>query len=120
MYASRRMMYVLRTNDVLLKGIKVCLRHKNKNGYRKHINLRQPTPPLCKGRWHPKDDGGIDKATKSLTLPYVAQSANHGEAVHIIAEGVYHQCKALYIITQSVDFYSPTTVQFILCGSEIS
>ena len=30
---------------------------------------------------------------RSKPLPYVAQSANHGEAVHIIAKGVYHHAK---------------------------
>ena len=48
--------------------------------------------------------------------PYVAQSANHGEAVHIIAKGVYHQCKALYIITQSVDVFRAHTVAVYFYG----
>ena len=67
----------------------------------------------CQGKCHKVTKGCGQRRTR----PYVAQSANHGEAVHIIAKGVYHQCKALYIITQSVDFFRPYTVAVYLYGS---
>ena len=66
----------------------------------------------CQGKCHEVTKGCGQRRTR----PYVAQSANHGEAVYIIAKGVYHQCKALYIITQSVDIFRPYNVAVYLYG----
>ena len=59
---------------------------------------------MVRSRWF----GGDFKFAREVedALPNVAQSANHGEAVHIIAKGVYHHAeRGCFQPLQKVNFF---------------